>query len=122
MNDRGKSALSLSILALIGLTLTCDAYASSNRSERRTIKEVRFCVSEIAKHADYDEGSRVIHWVSKFTQPSLVELEIHIETTVYGVNDDLAIRRYKSSCLLASMGNLSDFRIDAIQLDSVAQN
>jgi hypothetical protein len=121
MNDRGKTILSLSTLALLGLTMTCGAYADVNRSERRTIEQVSSCVSEIAKHADYDDASRAVHWVDKLTQKNLVELEIRIETTVYGAAGESAARKYKTSCLIAGMGNLVDFRIDAIELGSDAQ-
>ncbi len=122
MNNHGKTILSLSTLALLGLTMTCDAYADANRDKRRTIKQVRYCVSEIAKHADYDDASRAVHWVEKLTQKNLLEIEIHIETTVYAENGDLATRKYKTSCLIAGMGDLVDFRIDAIKQNPVAAN
>ena len=118
MNDRGKTTLSLSTLALLSLTTTCDAYAGTNRSERRTIEQVGSCVSEIAKHADYDNASRAVHWVDKLTQKNLVELEIRIETTVYAESGELAARKYKTTCLIAGKHNLVDFRIDAIELGS----
>ena len=122
MNDRGKTTLSLSTLALLSLTMTCDAYAGTNRSERRTIEQVGSCVSEIAKHADYDDASRAVHWIDKLTQKNLLEIEIRIETTVYAESGDLAIRRYETSCLIAGKGSLVDFRIDTIELGSDTRN
>ena len=88
MTNKGKTTLSFSMLALFGLTMTCDAYADTNRDQRRTIKQVRSCVAEIAKHANYDGASRAIHWVDRLNQKNLVELEIRIETTVYAPNGE----------------------------------
>ena len=122
MTNQGKSTLSLSMLALLGLTMTCDAYADSNRDQRRTMKHVRSCVAEIAKHANYDDASRAIHWVDTLKQKNLVELEIRIETTVYAVDGEPATRKYETSCLVAGLGNLIDFRIDAIELSPDAES
>lgn len=116
MTNQGKSTLSLSMLALLGLTMTCDAYADSNRDQRRTIKQVRSCVDEIGKHANYDDASRALHLVEALKQKNLVELEIHIETSVYAADGEPVIRKYKTSCLVAGLGNLVDFRIDAMAL------
>ena len=122
MNNRGKTILSLSTLALLGLTMMSDAYASTDRSERRTIEQVRSCISEIAKHADYDNASQAIHWVDKLTQKNLAELEIRIETTVYAADGERASRKYRTSCVVTGMRNLVDFRIDPVELDSETQS
>jgi len=122
MNDRGKTLLSLSTLALLGITMTCDAYAGANRSERRTIEQVRSCVSEIAKHADYDNASRAIHWVDKLTQKNLAEIEMRIEMTVYAADGELVSRKYRTSCVVTGMRNLVDFQIDPVELDSETQS
>jgi hypothetical protein len=122
MTNQGKTILSLSTLALLGLTMTCDAYADSDRNERRTMKQVRSCVSEIAKHANYDDASRATHWVGRLAQKNLAELQIRIETTVYAANGETATRKYKTSCLVSGMEYLVEFRIDPIELDSEPQN
>jgi len=116
MTNQGKSTLSLSLLALLGLTMTCDAYADTNRDQRRTMKQVRSCVAEIAKHANYDDASRALHLVERLKQKNLIELEIRIETSVYAAADEPAARKYKTSCLVAGLGNLVDFRIDEMEL------
>jgi len=122
MNDRGRSAISLSTLTLLGLTVTCAANAGADREERRTIEQVRSCVSEIAKHADYADSSRAIHWVERLNQMNLVELEIRIETTVYSSDDQEVHRKYRSSCVIAGRNDLLKFRIQPIELLSEAQN
>jgi len=122
MNDRGKTFVSLSTLALLGITMTCDAYAGTNRSERRTMEQVRSCVSEIAKHANYNDASRAIHWVDKLTQKNLAELEIRIETTVYAADGELVSRTYRTSCVVAGLGKLVDFRIDPVELETKTQS
>ena len=110
------------MLALLGLTMTCDANADSNREQRRTIKQVRSCVAEIAKHANYDDASRAFHLVERLKQKNLVELEIRIETSVYVSDGEPATRKYKTSCLVAGLGILVDFRIDAIELNPDAES
>jgi hypothetical protein len=122
MTNQGKSTLSLSLLALLGLTMTCDAYADSNREQRRTIKQVRSCVAEIAKHANYDDASRALHLVERLKQKNLVELEIRIETSVYAADGEPVTRKYKTSCLVAGLGKLVDFRIDVVDLDPGAES
>ena len=121
MNDREKKTLSLSTLALLSLTMTCDAYADTNRDQRRTIKQVRSCVAEIAKHANYDDASRAFHLVERLNQKNLVELEIRIETSVYSADGEPATRKYMTSCLVAALGRLEDFRIDAMELNPGAE-
>ena len=122
MNDRGKTLLSVSTLALLILTMTCDAYADTNRDQRRTIKQVRSCVAEIAKHANYDDTSRALHWVERLSQKNHAELEISIETTVYSIDGEVVARKYKTSCLTAGMGILRKFRIHPVELDTDRQN
>lgn len=123
MTNQGKTTLSLSTLVLLGLTMTCDAYADAdNRNERRTMKQVRSCVSEIAKYANYDDASRALHLVERLKQKNLIELEIRIETSVYAADDEPATRKYKTSCLVAGLGKLVDFRIDAIELNPDAES
>ena len=122
MNDQVKTLPSLCTLALLGLALTCDVYASTNRKERRTIEQVRSCVSEIAKHADYDNASRAIHWVDKLAPRSIGELEIRIQATVYAADGELVSRKYRTSCVIFGVGNLVDFRIDSVELDSETQS
>lgn len=122
MNDRRKTILSLSTLALLGLTLTCDVYASTNRSECRAIEQVCSCVSEIAKHAIHDDATRALHLVKRVNQTNLVELEIHIETIIYAADGEPTARKYKTSCLIAGLGNLVDFWIDESELNPDAEN
>ena len=122
MTNQGKSTLSLSMLALLGLTMTCDAYADTNRDQRRTMKQVRSCVAEIAKHANYDDASRALHLVERLKQKNLVELEIRIETSVYAADGEPVTRKYKTSCLVAGLGKLVDFRIDVVDLDPGAES
>lgn len=122
MNNHGKTILSLSTLALLGLTMVFDAYADANRDGRRAIKQVCSCVSEIAKYAIHDDATRALHVVKRVNQKNLVELEIHIETTIHAAHGEPAARKYKTSCLIAGLGNLVDFRIDVIALNSGTEN
>jgi hypothetical protein len=122
MTNQGKTTLSLSTLALLGLTLTCDAYADTNRDQRRTIKQLHSCVAEIAKHANYDDVIRATNWVERLNQKNLIELEILVETTVNAADDEPATRKYKTSCVVARLGNLVDFRIDEMAPNPEAES
>ncbi len=117
MTNQGKTTLSLSVLALLGLAMTCDAYADTNREQHRTIRQVNSCVAEIAKHANYDDASRALHVVERLKQKNLVLLQIRIETSVYVADGEGPARKYKTSCRVARSGNLVDFRIDEMELN-----
>jgi len=114
MFNRIKSATSLVVLALLGLSMTCDARAGSSRDQARTDRYVQPCVSEIGRHADYEGATRITHVVDRLLQRNPVELEIRVETRVASDDPDGEIRRYRASCVVAGVGKLVRFNIDRI--------
>ena len=118
MNNRIKATLSLTVLVLLGVTIATDAAASPDGIPARTTAQIQSCVSEIGKHADYADASRVIHWVATLDQRNLVEMEIRIETAVYLGSDRSASRSYASSCVTDIMGDIVRFRIDPLAPES----
>jgi hypothetical protein len=108
MNTGSKTAISLSIAALLGLSLTCNVNAAQTHGKARTDKQIQACVAEIGLHADYDQASRVVHRVESLEQRNLVEMKIGIETTVF-LKDDGSEREYRASCVTDTMGNLVKF-------------
>jgi hypothetical protein len=109
-NIGSKSILSLSMLTLLGLSLTCDANAAQTHGKARDNRQIQACVAEIGRHANYDEASRVVHHVTTLEQRNIVEMQIGIETTVHLKGDDTA-REYRASCVTDSMGKLVKFRL-----------
>jgi hypothetical protein len=111
MNTRTKPVISLSVLVLFSLAMTCDATAAPLHKDRRTSEQIEACVAAIGEHADYSEASRIVHVVSRLDQRNYEELEIRVATTIYGENDTQVMRSYTASCVTATMGNLVRFRI-----------
>ena len=117
MNERVKPIVSLTTLAALGLAITCDASAGPDRGAYRTKEQIRSCVAEIGKHANYGDASRVVHWVAKLEQRNLVEMEIKIDTTVYVDGKEKIAREYSASCVTGTMGDLVEFKIRPIGPD-----
>lgn len=117
MNAQIKSATSLITLALFGLAFLCDANAGSVRSKRHTSEQIQTCISEIGRNANYENASRVVHWIAALNQRNLVEMEIKIETSVSLKSDDVVAREYRTVCVTGTMGDLVDFRIDVVGTD-----
>ena len=108
MNTGLKTAMSLSIVALLGLSLTCNVNAAQTHGKARTDRQIQACVAEIGLHANYDEASRVVHRVESLEQRNLAEMKIGVETTVF-LKDDGSEREYRASCVTDTMGNLVKF-------------
>lgn len=112
MNNRSKTIISIIVLTLLILTTFRDAVAETKKSTQRANTQLQTCVTEIGRHADYDEASKVVHWVTAFKERNLALTSIRIETTVY-VNKDFALaRQYTAACVTDSVGGLVRFRID----------
>ena len=109
----GKPLVSLTALFLLGLAVTCDAAAEADGVDHYTNEGIQSCVAEIRRHADFEDASRVTHWVTRLKQRNLVELEIRIETEVLVTGDNAATREYAASCVTGTLGDLVRFRIDA---------
>ena len=117
MTGQAKSILSLTSVVLLGVTLTCDASAETAWGQQRTDEQIQTCVAEIGKHANYNNASRVIHRVTELDQKNLIELVIRVETSVYGLDDAAVITEYSASCTTETMGDLVNFRINAVRSD-----
>ena len=113
MNEVAKITISLTMLALFGFALPCNADAGSPRARHDTGEQIEACISEIGRHADYGDASRVVHWVARLNQKNLVETEIRIETSVY-LNSEAPVREYAASCVTGTMGDLVKFRFNEV--------
>ncbi len=108
MNTTIKSLLSVSVLAMFGLALSCDASA---RDGYRTKQQIRACVAAIGREADYTDASRVVHEVTRLRQRNYAELEIKIDTSVYGAE---AVREYAAFCVTDTHGDLVKLRVNPV--------
>ena len=113
MNPRIKSVSSLSFLVLLGLSLACESQAAPERHKADTDQQMQACIKRIARHADYDDASRVVHRVTSLRQKNPIELEFRIETAVFVHNDDQLTRQYSASCVTAFAGKVIRFRIES---------
>lgn len=109
-----KSLLSLSLVALLGTTLSCDATAAQSRDQARTNRQIDACLVEIGRHADYTEAAKVVHWVASLEQKNLLELRIVIDTTVL-LNVTGQTREYRASCVIGTLDGIVDFRFVTVQ-------
>ena len=108
MNPTIKSILSVIVLAMFGLALSCDASA---RDDYRTDLQIRACVAAIGSQADYRGAERVVHQVTRLRQRNYAELEIKVDTAVYGADD---VREYAASCVTDTRGDLVKLRVNPI--------
>lgn len=113
MKTRSRSVVSLGVAAMFGIAFTCDASASPLHEDHRTSEQIRACVAEIGEHADYSRASRVVHIVSKLKQRNYEELEIRVDTSVFG--DDDSVDAYAASCVTETRGDLVRFRIRPVE-------
>ena len=113
MNTRSKPVFSLGVLAMFGLAFTCDVSAAPLHEDHRTSEQIRACINEISEHADYSDASRVVHVVSRLKQRNYEELEIKVDTSVFGDGD--AVDSYAASCITETRGDLVKFRISPVE-------
>jgi len=111
MNTITKTTISLSTMALLFLAVTCNANASSTRSQHDIQKRVDACVAETREQAETEDASRIVYWVNELNQKNLAELEVRIEAEVYSGEADELVRQYAVSCVTDAMGGVIEFRL-----------
>ena len=113
MFERGKTIgtwASFAMLVSLGLTLTCDAHAESDRAVKRTNSHIKACVAEIDKEVNITDATRVVHVVDRLNQKNLVELDIGVTTSVYS-DDDVAVRTYRTACTTGHFADVVKLRV-----------
>ena len=114
MFERGKTIgtwASFAMLVSLGLTLTCDAHAESDRAVKRTNSHIKACVAEISREANYADATRVVHVVDRLDQKNLVELDIGVTTSVYSDDRDVAVRTYRTACTTSHFADVVKLRV-----------
>ena len=111
MKPNFKLMSSLLTVAALSLAAVSNARAESAALDARTDSQVRACVAEIGRHADYADATRVVHVIGTLHQKNLEELAIRVQTSVY-VSDD-SVREYAARCVTGTLGKVVRFRLDA---------
>ena len=104
-----RKAIPLGTLALFGLVLGHNAAASD---EYRKNEQIQTCVSAIGERADYSDAERVVHKVTRLRQRNYAELEIRVDTSVYGPED---VREYAASCVTHTLGDIVRLRVKTVE-------
>ena len=114
-----KSFASLAAVALLGYSVTAGADETQDRDELRTQSEAESCVAEIAKRADYDGATHVVHTVTELKQKNLVEVELKIDTSIYQDEVSGVTRGYETSCVVAQLGKVVEVRMESVEKDAL---
>lgn len=112
---------SLAMLAGLGLTLSGNALAGSERVMARTNPHIEACVMEISKQVDYSNATRVVHEVDWLNQKNLVELEIGITTSVFFGDDETTTRIYRTACTTGNLADVIKVRVTESRATAEAQ-
>ena len=109
MTSSFRKAIPLGALVLFGLALGQTAVASD---EYRKNEQIQTCVSAIGERADYTKADRVVHKVTRLRQRNYAELEIRVDTAVYGVDE---VREYAASCVTHTLGDIVRLRVHPVE-------
>jgi hypothetical protein len=109
MKTSFRQAISLGALVLFGLAL---GQSASAKDEYRKNEQIQTCVSAIGERADYSDADRVVHTVTRLRQRNYAELEIRVDTSVYGPED---VREYAASCVTHTLGDIVRLRVNSVE-------
>jgi hypothetical protein len=109
MKTSFRQAISLGALVLFGLAVSQTASAND---EYRKNEQIETCVAAIGDRADYSGADRVVHTVTRLRQRNYAELEIRVDTSVYGTED---VREYAASCVTHTLGDIVRLRVHPVQ-------
>ncbi len=110
--NRILSALIPFALVVATAIAPLSAAADEARAAERLKHEIRICMAELGKRADYDGATRVVHTVHA-EQKNIAERELRIVTAVYTVDAESAARNYASRCVTRGPVKLVKFELEA---------
>jgi len=97
MNTR--KTLATQILSAATLFILAGQASAAQGSWQEIESEINSCVAEIADHANYNDATYVRHTVVDVKERT-VGYKLTIETSIYNVKGDAAIREYATSCVV----------------------
>lgn len=107
MKAKMHMLVTLAAAAMVATAVRADPH----RADASTDRQIRRCVAEIARHANFSDAARVVYWVESLEQRNLEELEIRIRTSVYAPGAADALRSYRAACVTGTPGELVRFEI-----------
>jgi hypothetical protein len=110
MNKQPQILTAATAITLLAIGGTATA---SDIDQIRYVDEINNCVAEIAVHANYDDASRVLHTVITENR-SRLGYTFSIDTSVFGDDDQEAIRKYASYCVARGENTVLKFTIDEV--------
>jgi len=109
MQTNLRKAIPVGALALFGLAL---GHSASANDEYRKNEQIQTCVTAIGEQADYSGADRIVHKVTRLRQRNYAELEIRVDTAVYGADET---REYAVSCVTHSLGDIVRLRVHPVE-------
>ena len=97
MNTRKSTATH--ILTAAALFILAGQASAAQYSWQEIETEINACVAAIADHANYDDATHVRHDVVGVKERT-VGYKLTIETSIYSIKGDAAIREYATSCVV----------------------
>ena len=97
-------------LAVAGLLFSGSASALPGFSKIAPESTVNLCVAQIGEQANY-EGARRVHHEVESKERRVSGHKLLIKTTVFGVDDDAAIREYMTVCAVSGQSETTKFRM-----------
>ena len=97
MNTR--KSLVTHILSAAALFVLAGQVSAAQGSWQEIETEINACVSVIADQANYDDATYVRHTVVGVKERT-VGYKLTIETSIYSIKGDAAIREYATSCVV----------------------
>ena len=97
MNTR--KTLATHILSAAALFVLAGQVSAAQDSWQEIEPEINACVAAIADHANYNDATYVRHDVVGVKERT-VGYKLTIETSIYSIKGDAAIREYATSCVV----------------------
>jgi hypothetical protein len=109
MFNRNKAILSL---ALTGLYVLAAPAGAATVEQSGVEDEVKSCIAEVRERLDYSDATRVRHDV-KAIERRTVGYTLKINTSVFGAEEEKAIRAYAATCVVNGDNVPLSFNIDS---------
>lgn len=108
---KAKSVTTVGVALLLGMSLTGEANAETERDNRAITDPIKACVAEIGERVNYDDADHIVHYVTSLDQKNIIQKSITIETAVYVDEDSDTARVYTASCITGDLGKVVRFRL-----------
>ncbi len=105
-----RKSLTTTILNSAALLLLAGQVSAAKGNWAEIETEINSCVAAIADHANYDDATYVRHAVVDVKERT-VGYKLTIQTSIYAIRGDAAIREYATSCVVNGHNSPMQFSI-----------